>query len=77
MITVFESANDRPSLTTMKALVGGWFRLVGCSNHPDWQIFVNDEGQLFGLPFNEAASNICGSEVLGHAVLLKGAARWN
>ena len=76
MITVFENEEDKPSVDTAKELVGGWVQLLPCPRHPDWQMLVNEEGKLHGLPYNQEASDICSKDIVGHAVLLKGAARW-
>jgi hypothetical protein len=76
MITVFENAADKPSVDTAKELVGGWVQLIPCPRNPDWQMLVNEEGKLHGLPYNQEASDICSKDIVGHAVLLKGDARW-
>ena len=76
VITVFENEEDKPSLDTAKELVGGWVQLLPCPRHPDWQMLVNEEGKLHGLPYNQEASDICSKDIVGHAVLLKGAACW-
>jgi hypothetical protein len=77
VITVFEHEQDKPSLEAVKELVGGWVQLIRCPRNPDWQMLVNEEGNLHGLPYNEEASEICSRDIAGHAVLLKGNARWN
>ena len=77
VITVFEHEQDKPSLDAVKEIVGGWVQLLPCPRHPDWQMLVNEEGKLQGLPYNQEASDICSKDIVGHAVLLKGAARWS
>ena len=75
MIHVFE---DRaPTLEEAQRLVGGFVELVRSPEHRDWQILVNEEGLLNGLPFNEEATKICGTGIVGDAVILKGDARWD
>ena len=76
VITVFEHEQDKPSLDAVKEIVGGWVQLIKCPRNPDWQMLVNEEGNLHGLPYNEEASEICSRDIVGHAVLLKGNARW-
>jgi len=75
MIHVFE---DRaPTLEEAQRLVGGFVELVRSPEHREWQILVNEEGLLNGLPFNEEATKICGTGIVGDAVILKGDARWD
>ena len=75
MIHVFE---DRaPTLKEAQKLVGGLVELVRSPEHRDWQILVNEEGLLNGLPFNEEATKICGTGIVGDAIILKGDARWD
>jgi len=76
VITVFEHEKDKPDLEAVKELVGGWVQLIRCPRNPDWQLLVNEEGSLHGLPYNEEASEIGSRDIVGHAVLLKGDARW-
>jgi hypothetical protein len=75
MIHVFE--DRRPSLQEAQELVGGLVQMVHSPTHQDWQILVNEEGLLEGLPFNEEATKLCGTGIVGDAVVLKGEARWD
>ena len=75
MIHVFE--DRRPSLEEAQGLVGGLVEMVRSPTHQDWQILVNEEGLLDGLPFNEEATKLCGTGIVGDAVVLKGEARWD
>ena len=75
MIQVFE--DRRPSLEEAQGLVGGLVEMVRSPTHQDWQILVNEEGLLEGLPFNEEATKICGTGIVGPAIVLKGNARWD
>jgi len=75
MIHVFE--DRRPSLEEAQGLVGGLVEMVRSPTHQDWQILVNEEGLLEGLPFNEEATKICGTGIVGPAIVLKGNARWD
>lgn len=75
MIHVFE--DRRPSLEEAQGLVGGLVEMVRSPTHQDWQILVNEEGLLEGLPFNDEATKICGTGIVGPAIVLKGNARWD
>jgi len=75
MIHVFE--DRKPSLQEAQQLVGGLVQMVHSPTHRDWQILVNEEGLLEGLPFNDEATKLCGTGVVGDAVVLKGEARWD
>jgi hypothetical protein len=75
MIHVFE--DRRPSLQEAQELVGGLVQMVRSPTHQDWQILVNEEGLLEGLPFNDEATKLCGTGIVGDAVVLKGEARWD
>ena len=75
MIHVFE--DRRPSLEEAQGLVGGLVEMVRSPTHQAWQILVNEEGLLDGLPFNEEATKICGTGIVGPAIVLKGNARWD
>jgi len=74
MITVFE--DKQPTLEEAQAIVGGLVELVRSPDNPDWQILVNEEGLLEDLPFNEEATKLCGTGIVGPAIILKGDARW-
>jgi hypothetical protein len=50
--------------------------MVHSPSEPDWQILVNEEGLLTGLPFNAEATELCGTGIVGHAIILKGDALW-
>ena len=75
MLTTFE--NKKPTLEEAQALVGGLVEMVRSPSNPDIQILVNEEGLLQGLPFNEEATKICDTGIVGNAVILKGEARWD
>jgi len=75
MIHVFE--DRRPSLQEAQELVGGFVEVVHSPQHQDWQILVNEEGLLEGLPFNQEATKICETRIVGPAIVLKGNARWD
>lgn len=74
MITVFE--DRQPTLEEAQQIVGGLVEMVRSPTKPDWQILVNEEGLLEGLPFNEEATKLCGTGIVGPAVVLKGEAKW-
>ncbi len=75
MIHVFE--DRRPSLQEAQELVGGLVQMVRSPTKQGWQILVNEEGLLDGLPFNDEATKICGTGIVGPAIVLKGNARWD
>ena len=58
MITVFE--DRQPTLEEAQKIVGGLVEMVHSPSEPDWQILVNEEGLLDGLPFNAEATNYVG-----------------
>jgi len=74
MTTVFE--DRQPTLEEAQQIVGGLVEMVRSPTKPDWQILVNEEGLLEGLPFNEEATKLCGTGIVGPAVVLKGEAKW-
>ena len=74
MIKVFE--DRKPTLSEAQKIVGGLVEMVRSPTKPDWQILVNEEGLLEGLPFNAEATELCGTGIVGPAVVLKGDAKW-
>jgi hypothetical protein len=74
MIKTFE--HKQPTLEAAQEMVGGMVEMVRSPTNPDIQILVNEEGLLKGLPFNEEATELCGTGIVGNAVILKGDARW-
>ncbi len=74
MIKTFE--HKKPTLAEAQEVVGGLVEMVRSPTNPDIQILVNEEGLLKGLPFNEEATELCGTGIVGNAVILKGDAKW-
>lgn len=74
MLTVFEDRS--PTLREAQEIVGGLVEMVMVPDQPDWQVLVNEEGLLEGLPFNREASQLCGMSLVGPAIVLKGKAQW-
>ena len=74
MIHVFDT--EKPTLERAQELVGGLVEMVRSPTDPDIQVLVNEEGLLKGLPFNEEASEMCSTGIVGDAIILKGKARW-
>jgi len=74
MITVFE--DNQPTLQEAQKIVGGLVEMVHSPSEPDWQILVNEEGLLRDLPFNKEATELCGTGIVGPAIVLKGDAKW-
>jgi len=75
MIHVFE--DKKPTLEEAQALVGGLVEMVRSPTDQEIQILVNEEGLLTGLPFNEEASKMCDTGIVGDAIILKGNAKWD
>jgi len=75
MMHVFE---DRaPTLQEAQRIVGGLVEFVRSPENPEWQVLVNEEGLLNGLPLNEEATSLCKTKIVGPAIVLKGDARWD
>ena len=74
MLHVFDKT--APTLEEAQKIVGGYVEMVRSPTNPDIQILVNEEGLLRGLPFNESATEACGTGIVGPAIILKGNARW-
>ena len=74
MIKTFE--HQKPTLEEAQEIVGGYVEMVHSPNNTDIQILVNEEGLLTGLPFNKEATELCGTGIVGNAVILKGDAKW-
>ena len=74
MIKTFE--HQQPTLEEAQEIVGGYVEMVHSPNNPEIQILVNEEGLLTGLPFNKEATELCGTGIVGNAVILKGDAKW-
>jgi hypothetical protein len=45
-------------------------------NTPDIQVLVDEDGLSKELEFNAQASQLCGQELFGNAIVLKGDAMW-
>jgi hypothetical protein len=58
---------DISTLKQMQNLVGGYIEIVHIS--AEEMLIVNEEGLLFGLPFNSEASELAGITILGDAIL--------
>ena len=74
MLHVFDK--NAPTLEEAQKIVGGYVEMVRSPTQRDWQILVNEEGLLRGLPFNDEATELCGTGIVGPAIVLKGDARW-
>jgi|TARA_R100000935_G_scaffold10727_2_gene21420 hypothetical protein len=58
---------DVSTLESMQKLVGGYIEMVHLN---DGQVLVcNEEGLLYGLPFNINASELAGLQIVGDAIL--------
>jgi len=74
MLHVF--TETAPTLSEAQELVGGLVEMVRSPTDPDIQVLVNEEGMLNNLPFNEEATKLCNTGIVGDAIILKGEARW-
>jgi hypothetical protein len=72
LLTILSGAP--PTLERAQAIVGGYVELVTLLNGD--QLLVNEDGRMRGLPVNIPATLLAGQEIVGHALLLKGTARW-
>jgi hypothetical protein len=59
MIHVFKE--NSPSLEEAQNLVGGFVQMVKSPINKSWQILVNEEGLLLGLPMNDEATALAGT----------------
>jgi hypothetical protein len=73
-MTKTHTPKTRPTLEEAQAMVGGW--VVMAINTPDIQVLVDEDGLSKELEFNAQASQLCGQELFGNAIFLKGAAMW-
>ena len=55
------------SLGEMQKIVGGWIEVVTLRNGQ--LMVVNEEGKMIGLPYNQAASILCGQPVVGDVLV--------
>lgn len=58
---------DISTLRDMQNLVGGYIEFVHIKGEET--LIVNEEGLIFGLPFNSEASELAGITILGDAIL--------
>jgi hypothetical protein len=74
MLHIYET--KAPTLQEAQEIVGGYVEMVRSPTQRDWQVLVNEEGLLLNLPFNSEATELCGTGIVGPAIVLKGDARW-
>ena len=69
-IPVLELQHERDmSLKEMQAHVGGYIEAVRC---PDGTLmYVNEEGLIHGLPYNNVASDLAGKHIVGPAIVVR------
>jgi len=75
-MTVHYFQEKAPTLEEAQEIVGGLVEMVHAPQHPEWQVLVHEEGLLLNLPFNHEATKICGTGIVGPAIVLKGDAVW-
>lgn len=69
-----DQAAHKPSLHDAQQFVGGYVELL---NRDDAQLLVNEEGRLYGMPLNCAATAWLGVQIVGPVLVLVGDARWD
>jgi len=55
-------------LATLQQAVNGYVELVTLAE--DLEMYVNEEGLMFGLPYNAMASMLAGQKIVGNAVFV-------
>lgn len=65
----------QPTLEEAQAIVGGLVQMVPMQD-TSIEVFVNEEGLLFGMEYNAPASAMCAMDLVGPALILCGSARW-
>jgi len=65
---------EPPTLEEAQELVGGMVELVMLSDGD--QMLVNEEGLLYGLPYNQMASEVANRHIVGNALILRGKSKW-
>ena len=63
-----------PTLAQAESLIGGQVSLV--FEQGDIQVLADENAMLKGLAPNNNASELCGVQVMGNAIILKGDTRW-
>jgi hypothetical protein len=63
-----------PTLAQAESLIGGQVSLV--FEQGDIQVLADENAMLKGLAPNNEASELCGVQVIGNAIILKGDTRW-
>jgi len=74
-LKIIDDVKLEPTLKEAQAFVGGYVEGISMPNGD--YLIINEEGKLKGLPFNEEATKICGTGIVGNAVILKGNAKWD
>ena len=77
MFKVFRKKEEKPTLKEAQEQVGGLVEIVHCPAKPDSQLLVNEEGLLLGLPWNDVATEMAQTGIVGNAIFLEGDARWD
>ena len=60
-----------PTLEWLQKQVGGHIEIVRLRQTPGIVLVVNEEGLLFGLQKNEAASDLYDGQIVGNAVVMR------
>mgnify|MGYP000108790539 FL=1 len=77
MFAVYNTKKERPTLKEAQEYVGGMVQIVYCPSDPDAQLLVNEEGLLLDLPWNDKATDLAKTGIVGNAIFLKGDAKWD
>lgn len=70
---VLTEHDTKGTLSDYQAVVGGWIEAVTMR---DFTVYVNEEGLLIGLPFNQGASQITGRPLVGNACIVGNPDQW-
>ena len=70
MIVHVRLQEKEPSFLEIQELVGGYFTLINVivENNVSAVMYVNEEGEITGLPVNMEASKLAGFDVFGDTV---------
>ena len=74
-LKVLQTKEEQPTLQEAQEFVGGLVQLIPIEN--EGQMLINEEGIMHELEVNYDASFIAGQVILGPAIVLEGAAKWD
>lgn len=74
-VKFYKNKAGSPTLKQAQNFVGGLVEVVRLEDGN--QMLVNEEGVMKNLPINFEASFEAGKVILGNAIILEGAAKWD